>query len=272
MIFLLVFVSLLALLCFFVSRANDVTEVRFFMKKYICCVLMCFVCLTSVAFAEEDAEETISPSPTADESPLPDEEEAAPDDAAEDGGEEDVYTPVDTPESDSLSGDTDDTPPADSGDTAGNRGSVLNSVPPVVTPSGSLMISAQPQNAYCDSGDYAAFVVTPSGGTPPYSYQWQYKLPDDEYWTDVEDGTNRVLTVSVEDDTELTLFRCFVSDSEDDMALTKEVTLYVGIPEVDENVFRYEMLTTLGEIYGIVIFFCVVVLCIFVYKFFRIFF
>lgn len=266
MIFLLVCVSLLALLCFFVSRAKDVTEVRLFMKKYICCVLMCFVCLTSVAFAEEDAEETISPSPTADESPLPDEEDA------EDGGEEDVYTPVDTPESDSLSGDEGDTPTTDDSDTAGDSDSLLGAVPPVVTPSGSLMISAQPQNAYCDSGDYAAFVVTPSGGTPPYSYRWQYKLPEDEYWTDVEDGTNRVLTVSVEDDTELTLFRCFVSDSEDDMALTKEATLYVGIPEVDENVFRYELLTTLGQIYGVVIFFCVVVLCIFVYKFFRIFF
>jgi len=53
---------------------------------------------------------------------------------------------------------------------------------------------------------------------------------------------------------------------------TMEPTPEPTIPVVDENEYHYEVLTTLGNIQGYLIFFGVVLLCYFVYKFFRMFF
>ena len=94
-----------------------------------------------------------------------------------------------------------------------------------------LRIAAHPLDVYCNAGDTVAFEVEVSGGTKPYTYQWQYTYDDaDEEWFDFDEEewasgyfTDTLLVNIMETDFDSNYrYRCVVTDALGDVVTSLE--------------------------------------------------
>ena len=94
-----------------------------------------------------------------------------------------------------------------------------------------LRIAAHPNDVYCNAGDTVTFEVEASGGTKPYTYQWQYTYDDaDEEWFDFYEEewasgyfTDTLLVDIMEADFDGNYrYRCVVTDAEGDEVASLE--------------------------------------------------
>ncbi len=114
-------------------------------------------------------------------------------------------------------------------DSAGQ--SVTSSVA-ALTVSSSLIITEQPQDRNVQAGDTTFFSVTVSGGTAPYSYQWQYRKSASGAWTNVSAYSGRTVTykLTVENRHNGFQYRCAVTDAAGQSVTSSIVTLTVNSP------------------------------------------
>lgn len=94
-----------------------------------------------------------------------------------------------------------------------------------------LHITQHPQDVYCNDGDTVEFFVVASGGTKPYTYQWQYTYDDaDEDWFSFDDEewasgyfTDKLLVDITEADFDANYrYRCVVTDALGDVVASLE--------------------------------------------------
>ena len=103
----------------------------------------------------------------------------------------------------------------------------------IVTLHGSpLTINSQPQDLSVSAGQTASFSVTASGGTPPYSYQWQYRTEPNASWVNVSASAGKAAAYSFTAQARHNGFqyRCKVTDTAGQSVTSYVATLTVGSP------------------------------------------
>lgn len=86
-----------------------------------------------------------------------------------------------------------------------------------------LWIEVQPEDVFCNENESVTFNVGVSGGTAPYTYQWQYCYDGsggwmdftDELWADGYFSENLNVIVTSQDFADNYAYRCIVTDSND---------------------------------------------------------
>lgn len=281
MIALLLVAAVLYGLCRYAARAEDLLEVKVMVKKVCICLGISLCCLCSVAFADDEPEavEDVTPEPTMDVVPSlddetdvvwPDEESIS--DTEDSGDSADTVEAASSDDTSDAVTETEEAATPEPTEEAAEPKVTATPVPVVAVTISPLSLAAQPENDYADVGDFAAFAVVASGGVAPYTYQWQYCSADTLEWTDVDDSDSDAISVEITEDMVNRYYRCIVTDAEGSTVTSRTASLIIGVPEIDENQYRYEVLETLGNIQGYILFAVVVILCFFVYKFLRIFF
>jgi|GEM_PF-2015221 len=111
-------------------------------------------------------------------------------------------------------------------DTAGQS---VESSYATLTVGGPLIITSQPADQTVSAGEKASFTVTPSGGTAPYSYQWQYRKSASGAWTAVfTAGKAQTYSVTAALRHNGYQYRCMVTDSAGQSVTSSIATLTVG--------------------------------------------
>ena len=88
-------------------------------------------------------------------------------------------------------------------------------------------ITTQPNNQTVDEGEMLYFAVKASGGTKPYSYQWQQSTDEGTSWTNIPAGTGSMyMIMSVTSEMDGNQYRCAVTDSASEPAtVTSEIAI-----------------------------------------------
>ncbi|MBR2797169.1 MAG: hypothetical protein IKE17_05410 [Clostridia bacterium] len=91
-----------------------------------------------------------------------------------------------------------------------------------------LGLLRQPDDTTVQEGEDVAFTVEVTGGTAPYSYQWQIYNPQTGEWEDLEGFTRPTMSrEDVEEKWDGCRFRCVVTDAAGEKIVTEEFTLTV---------------------------------------------
>ncbi len=91
-----------------------------------------------------------------------------------------------------------------------------------------LRFTRQPEDVVAQAGEDVAFTVEVSGGTKPYTYQWQVWDPAHKKWVDLKGFTEPTLSrKAIEKKWDGCVFRCVVTDAEGTQIVSREVTLAV---------------------------------------------
>ena len=92
-----------------------------------------------------------------------------------------------------------------------------------------IEVTEEPMDATIVEGKAATFEVRVSGGIKPYKYQWQYRKPGTESWTNVSasSGKSARYTLNVELRHNGYQYRCAITDAGDDTVMTKVFLLTV---------------------------------------------
>jgi len=92
-----------------------------------------------------------------------------------------------------------------------------------------LTIVTQPQNIYAKVGDTVSFSVAVSGGTTPYTYQWEFNLDGFSEWRDVDSwatgNTDNTMSFQVEGAYEWNdhyKYRCVITDAAGNQIISDE--------------------------------------------------
>ncbi len=101
----------------------------------------------------------------------------------------------------------------------------------LVGPQTDLKFTEQPTIAIKPLGEFATFHVAVEGSASGWTYQWEYKLPTNEYWrvTTMEGNTTDTLIVESKESRDRYQYRCVVTDSDTGATVTSDAAaLYVG--------------------------------------------
>ena len=91
-----------------------------------------------------------------------------------------------------------------------------------------LAISVQPEPVTVVAGQTATFSVTPTGGTEPYAYRWQYLRPNTTSWTNISsNGRSQTYTLTTETRHNGNLYRCQVTDAAETVVYSESALLTV---------------------------------------------
>jgi len=102
----------------------------------------------------------------------------------------------------------------------------------VVPPKPALSIATQPASQEVSPSTPISFTVSATGGTEPYTYQWQYLKPGASAWVNVASASGKTKTYSL---TALLRhngykYRCQVTDADGTSVLSGEALLTVSAP------------------------------------------
>ncbi len=102
----------------------------------------------------------------------------------------------------------------------------------VVPPKPALSIATQPASQEVEPGTPVSFTVSATGGTEPYTYQWQYLKPGAAAWVNVASASGKTKTYSL---TALLRhngykYRCQITDADGTSVLSDEALLTVREP------------------------------------------
>ncbi len=92
-----------------------------------------------------------------------------------------------------------------------------------------LTITAQPEDRTVTPGTKASFTVTVTGGTEPYSYQWQYLKPGAAAWVNVAASSGKTSTNTLAPELRHNgyRYRCQITDADGNTVLSGEALLTV---------------------------------------------
>lgn len=95
----------------------------------------------------------------------------------------------------------------------------------VASASSTLYISKQPMDIFAEPGDSVRFEVTAVGDG--LTYQWQFRLPGSESWTNGSASTPYLIT-NASDERDGISYRCIVTDSSGNSVISRVCHLYIG--------------------------------------------
>ena len=101
-----------------------------------------------------------------------------------------------------------------------------------------LTILRQPRDVIARPGETVSFSVEVTGGTAPYSYQWQVWNPKTRKWVDLEGYTTAEISrENIEKEWDGAKFRCVITDRAGNTVTSEEATLKVveNMPDTGDH-------------------------------------
>ena len=247
-----------------------------------------FLCMMFISCAYADETETVTPTPAATVVPSlfdDEEEEDAPDDVV---SQDSVSVDDNDTDTEPVEEDSDGYTAADSGD-SGDDDTDITVTPtpePTATPEPTetpeptvtpvpvtvFQITEQPESVYCEVGDTVTFTCSAVG----VGVTWSWKYCDENGWYSCDEATAICPTLEVEvtEDCFNRIYACTVEDGNGNQLYSDDAYLYPAPEGYSDGYTEYgnEVLTVLGYILGLLVFFAVVELVKAVFRFFNIFF
>ena len=108
-----------------------------------------------------------------------------------------------------------------------------------------LELTNQPTDVYAPIGSYVSFSVEVFGGTPPYSYKWEYTNDNMSYYLALSGGTGSTYTKTITkgDVEDHWLYRCVITDAAGNKVTTDPVAITAPLALYGQSSHRY---TTAG--------------------------